>query len=186
MEEEIWKDIKGFEGQYRISSFGRLEHYSKRFGWNILKNTNKKVSYFSVILINRQGKNLSTRLHRLVAEAFIPNPNNYPTINHIDGNKQNNNVENLEWCTQKQNFEHAKENGLWKYNKPYKTTPVAQFSLDGKFIKIFPDTKQAQKETGVCSRNILQVVNKEEYNKEKHLTRKQAGGFIWKKAEEVI
>lgn len=184
--EEIWKDIIGFEGQYRISSLGRLQHYSKRFGWNILKNTNKKGWYFNVVLINKNGKNLSVKLHRLVAEAFIPNPNNYPTINHKDGNKQNNNVENLEWCTPKQNFEHAKSFGLWKYNKPYKTTPVCQFSLNGEFIKQFQDAKQAERETGVCARNILQVANKEEYNKEKHLVRKQAGGYIWKRAEEVI
>lgn len=183
---EIWKDVKGFEGVYKISNFGNLKHYTKKLGWNTLKQTNKNGWYFNVVLYNPDGKNKSIKIHRLVAEAFIPNPENKKSINHIDGNKQNNRVENLEWCTAKENFSHAKRMGLWKYNKPYKTTPVNQYALDGTFIKSYRGAKEASIETGVCARNILQVAHKEEYNKQKHSVRKQAGGYIWKLAEEVV
>ena len=126
------------------------------------------------------SKNISKRIHQLVAQAFIPNPHNYPCINHKDGNKQNNKVDNLEWCTQKQNFAHAKNNGLWKYNHPYKCSPVYQYDLQGCFIAKYDSAQAAQRMTGVCARNILQVASKDEYNKEKHRFRKQAGGFVWK------
>lgn len=177
---EVWKDIKGFEGLYQISSFGRLRHYSKRFGWNILKNTNKKGCYLSVVL-RGLDKDKSAKIHRLVANAFIPNPDNKPQVNHIDGNKQNNFVSNLEWATPKENFEHAKKSKLWVYNKPYKEKKVSQFDLKNKYIKTYNSAKEASIETGICARNILQVANKTPYN-DNGKTRKQAGGYIWKLA----
>lgn len=183
---EKWIEVKDTFGTYKISNYGRLAHWSKINKWKILKQTNKKGGYFSVVL-RLPNKNISKRIHRIVAETFIPNINNLPQVNHKDGDKQNNYIGNLEWCSSKSNFNHAKENKLWVYNEPYKhinnlpKLRICQFSLQGKYIKTYDNAKEASRETGVCSRNILQVANKEEFNKEKHLKRKQAGGFIWKK-----
>ena len=174
--EEAWKDVVGFEGEYQISNLGRLKHFSKK-GWNILKNTNKKGWYFNVILVGK-SKTKSIKIHRLVAEAFIPNPENKPCINHKDGNKQNNCVDNLEWATQKENIEHARRTGLWHYNSPYRELKVAQYDLNHNLIAIFKSCAFAGKETGICARNILQVANRTPFNS-KGSTRKQAGGYIW-------
>lgn len=106
MKEEIWKNTE-YDG-YMVSSKGRVKSKNK-----ILSANNNGHGYLSVMMSN---KNCPFRryVHRLVAKAFVENPNNYPQINHKDGNKQNNNAENLEWCTQKQNNQHAWDNGLCK------------------------------------------------------------------------
>lgn len=184
--QEVWKDVGGFEGEYQISSFGRLKHFSKN-GWNILKNTNKKGDYFNVVLTGK-SYNKSVRIHRLVAEAFIPNPENKPQVNHIDGNKQNNNVNNLEWVTAKENMLHSvrlnpnQVRPMNYYNKYIKPNKIQQFSIDGEFIKEYENAQEAHRATGVCARNILQVANKTPFNKHGNV-RRQAGGFIWKLAE---
>lgn len=181
--EEIWKDVKDFEGLYQVSSLGRLKHFSRN-GWNILKNTNKTGWYFNVVLHSKNA-NKSVKLHRLVAETFIPNPKNLPQVNHKDMNKQNNCVENLEWCSNKQNIQHAMLNNpefikpMNNYNKFIRPNKIAQYSLNGKFLQEFSNAKEAHDKTGVCARNILQVANKTPFNK-KGAIRKQAGGYIWK------
>lgn len=188
--EEIWKDVNGFEGIYQISNKGNLKHYTKRFGWRVLKNTNKKGWYFNVIL-RGDGFSKSVKLHRIVAETFIPNPNHYKCVNHIDMNKQNNSIENLEWCSQKENNLKAQKEkpeiilGMVNYNKFIRPKKIQQFSLDGKLISEYNNAKEASNRTGVCARNILQVANKTPFNANGN-SRKQAGGFIWKFKEEVI
>ena len=117
---EVWKPIKGYEGLYEVSNLGRVKSLPKKRinGTNfyiqkerILKPQLKTNRYLGVGLIkNKIHKNFL--IHRLVAKAFIDNPYNLPQINHIDCNKLNNNADNLEWCTQKQNLEHAFKNGL--------------------------------------------------------------------------
>ena len=115
---EIWKDIKGYEGYYQISSLGRVKSL----------NRTKKHSYNSIALLKEKylkpqsangykfvrlckGNNVKMKIvHRLVAEAFIPNPNNYKEINHKDENKSNNNISNLEWCTHKYNINYGTRN----------------------------------------------------------------------------
>ena len=104
---EEWRDIKGYEGLYKISSYGRVYSYHKR---DTLKlNYNNKNGYYSVKL---SKSNICKKflVHRLVAESFIPNPNNYPQVNHKDENKQNNYVDNLEWCTAKYNCNYGGHN----------------------------------------------------------------------------
>ena len=185
---EIWKDVKGFEGIYQISNKGRLKSFKQHAKGKILSNKNKNGDYLSIVLC-KGGKVRSTRIHRLVAEAFIPNPNGKPQINHKDSNRQNNNVGNLEWVTAKENSQHAiKANpgmvaGLIEYRKKFKPKRVAQTNLNGKLVYIYMSAKHAGRCTGVCSRNILQVANRTEYKP--GLTRKQAGGWGWRFADDV-
>ncbi|NFG01740.1 hypothetical protein FCV36_05215 [Clostridium sporogenes] len=114
--QEIWKDIKGYEGLYQVSNLGKVKSLittqSRRIG--ILKSYNH--SGYRRINLYKNGKGKKYYIHRLVAKAFISNVNNYPEVNHIDGNKQNNRVENLEWCTSSQNQIHAFKIGLQRPN----------------------------------------------------------------------
>lgn len=118
--EEIWRDISGFDDNYQISNTGKVKSkerivsnacrtYLKKE--QILKNQVMKDGY-SCVVLRESGKKKLLKIHRLVATAFIPNPTNLPCINHIDGDKLNNQVENLEWCTFKYNTNHAIKNGL--------------------------------------------------------------------------
>jgi len=180
---ELWKDVKGFEGIYQVSNKGRLKSFKASKDGRILSNKNHKGGYLSVVLVCK-SRMKSTRMHRLVAEAFLPNPENKPEVNHKDGNKQNNRVENLEWVTRKENHRHALKHspnmlrGMRKYNRFIRPKTIQQFSLDGKLLREFPNAMEAGRITGVCHRNILQVANKDEYKPGK--TRKQAGGFVWR------
>ncbi len=96
------------------------------------------------------------RIHRLVAENFLENPNGLQQINHIDGNKENNKAENLEWCTASQNIIHAQKTGLKKvnYDGIKNPKPVIQMSLDGNMIRIFESTMDVQRELGFDASNI--------------------------------
>lgn len=188
LEGEIWKDVKGFEGIYLISNKGRLAS-SKSGDWCVLSNVNSKGGYFAVML--RYGdKVIHTRIHRLVYDTFvgyIPKGKRYH-IHHKDGNKQNNTLENLELIEcRNHHIAHIKKNpklieGMIRYNKYERPNPISQFDLNGNFIKTYLNGKDASDATGVCQRNILQVANKEPFNKKGNI-RKQAGGFIWRFAE---
>ncbi len=105
--------IKGYEGLYEIDEYGNvfsiLQSSSRRK--RQLSDYSNNLGYRKVNLYDMNGKCSKRYVHRLVAEAFIPNPNNKPNVNHIDGNKQNNNVENLEWCTQSENIKHTYDVG---------------------------------------------------------------------------
>lgn len=116
---EIWKDIKGYEGKYQVSNLGNVksswmwtgDKYIKRE--KILRNILYKNGYLYVSL-SKDGKVKRFKVNRLVAEAFIDNPYNLPITNHKDGDKTNNCVSNLEWCTHSENLSHAYKIGLRK------------------------------------------------------------------------
>lgn len=98
---EEWKVIEGFS-KYEVSNFGNIRSYTtKNNGNNLIVQTNKKG--YGMILLYKDGKPKSRKVHRLVAQAFIPNLQNKPCVNHKDRNVKNNNVDNLEWCTYKEN-----------------------------------------------------------------------------------
>ena len=109
---EIWADIVGYEGHYQISTFGRVKSFY-RGKQRILAPFIDKDGYFQIAL----GRGKKFKIHRLVATAFIPNPDDKPQINHIDGNKMNNHVNNLEWCTNRENQNHALQTGLIKSSR---------------------------------------------------------------------
>lgn len=121
---EIWKDVKDYEGLYRISNLGRVKSLIQWNGNEYINNEriingwvqNTRNGYKrKVVLLVKNNKRKQFKIHRLVAEVFIENPYNKPFINHIDGNPLNNNVTNLEWCTQSENVHHARKNKLRIY-----------------------------------------------------------------------
>lgn len=178
--EEIWKDVKEFEGIYQISNLGRLKRletiidtiYQQKYKRKIhqkerIVKVNKCSRYYKYTLQNKNSnKKRTTSIHRLVAEAFIPNPDNLPQVNHIDGNRYNNNINNLEWCSASENVRHAQN----KLNKIVKN--VMQIDQQtNQVIKIYKSTVEAMKETGIDRTNISKVCNGK---------MKTAGGYIWK------
>lgn len=110
MSKEIWKPIKDYEGFYEVSNLGRVRSVRRNIVMSGVKRKDGYVSYNFV----RDGITRGKLVHRLVAETFIPNHQNKPEVNHIDGNKQNNNVKNLQWVTPSENQRHAIEIGLRK------------------------------------------------------------------------
>lgn len=141
--QELWKDIRGFEN-YQISNFGRIKSKER-----VVTNTNgsylkpekiikthvMKVGYLAVVLRDEEQKKHLLKIHRLVAEAFIPNPHNLPQVNHVDGNKANSRVGNLEWCTARQNTQHAIANGLRKKYSGNNIQKIYQIDCETKEIK---------------------------------------------------
>lgn len=121
--EEIWKDIEGYEGLYQISNLGRVKSLFRTYttksknqftefimthkvNEKIIKQSVNKMGYYQVCLYNKEKKK-NMLVHRLIAEAFIPNPENKPTVNHIDGNTKNNSLNNLEWATMQEQINHS-------------------------------------------------------------------------------
>lgn len=108
MTEEIWRDIDGYDGKYQVSNFGRVKSFKYCREGRLLKASLK--SGYPFVQFGKRGKQVC--IHRLVAKAFIPNPDSKPEVNHIDGNPLNNHVDNLEWCTRAENQRHAFATGL--------------------------------------------------------------------------
>lgn len=189
---EEWKDIEGFEGRYQISNLGNVK--SLRYGGrdeikNLVPKVNNKGYEWVELVIN--GKKSCRQIHRLVAEAFIPNPNKEPIINHKDENPRNNRVDNLEWCDYKYNshyyLERHKKEFLAKVQKPrgwgkgrkhkkwimepYKRRSlVAQADKDGFVVRIWDNVSQIARENNLSQWSITQCCEGK---------RKTAYGYTW-------
>lgn len=159
MIEEVWKDIPGHEGLYQVSSHGQVRRLGReiirrgttyKFGQRVLTQTTTPYGYKSVGLSEMDGTTHTMLVHRLVAMAFIPNPDNLPVINHKDENKINNSVENLEWCTRAYN--NTYKDGAKRRGKKMMRSVCVE--LNGERVIEFDSIKDAAKYFHTASSTI--------------------------------
>lgn len=169
--EEKWKDIPGYEGKYQASTLGRIRNIphlikaNKDGGVRYTKLYYKKLTTgwhgYVYVSLSKDGEQKTHLLHRLIADTFLPNPNKLPAVNHKDGNKKNNCITNLEWCTDSENQIHASINGLFKKTKKVRCIETGD---------IYRNSCEAERETGISSRTIRNVCCGKGYT---------AGGYKW-------
>ena len=178
---EIWKDIEGFEGYYQVSNMGRVKSLERiRIANNGKSETaqfpvkekilsvSKQTQGYSQVSLCKNGTQKSYRLNRLVANTFIHNPENKPEVNHIDGNKDNNRVDNLEWVTSAENQKHKVENGLVK---PYRR-PILQIDDNGNVVAEYGSIKEAAETLNYSKGNICSACNGKRNGR--------ANGYYWR------
>jgi len=176
MEQEIWKAIQGTNDEYFVSIYGDIKAVSKilqRNGHFYLRESKfpKQIAHnCGYLMVKLRGFNAKL-IHRIVAEAFIPNPENKECVNHINGKKSDNRVENLEWVTKSENMTHAYRT----IDAFHFTKKVNQFDINGNFIKSFNSSIQAAKELNRAKGSICNNLNGRT---------KSVAGFVFKFAEE--
>jgi hypothetical protein len=182
MMEEVWKPVKGYEGIYEVSNLGRvrsLDRYVERKNGYILPCKGSLImpihhkSGYIYIGLTKDGKKHNLKMHRIVAEAFIPNPHNLPEVNHKNEQPDDNRVENLEWCDRSHNI-RWKDGHLRRAKKLWR--PVEQYTLDGEYIKTFPSIIEAADAVGISRALIGNVCAQRTHQK-------SAGGYRWRYAE---
>lgn len=156
---EKWRSIKNFEGIYEVSDFGNIRRIVGKNRYRDRKIVKGKGGY-SEVTLSKNNKVLLKRVHRLVAEAFLPNPDNMPQVNHKNGDKCDNNVANLEWVSVRDNQIHSRRVLL------NAVTPVVCIEAN----TIYPSMAIASEKTGINIAHIWQVVNNQ---------RRTAGGYHW-------
>lgn len=184
---ELWQDIKGFNGKYQISNTGKVKsvNYHRGQTARILKPRSAKVrgmkSYLYVML-SKDNHVKCCKIHRLVAEYFVPNPLKKPYVNHIDGNKHNNNANNLEWVTPLENNLHAyrvlNKHPMkgFKFDKNKNSKSVAQFFVENGYkyhIATYCNAKTAATINNLCAKSISSCCLGKY---------KSAGGYVWRYA----
>lgn len=164
-----WKPViyNEKETNYEISDTGEVRNTKTQ---KLLKQQTEQGYKCCTLSIEKKPKRF--RVHRLVALMFIDNPENKPYVNHIDGNRQNNKKENLEWATPSENSQHAVDAGLF-YSA--KQTPVVQYSMDGDRMMTFNSLAEAERQTGVSHSKISACCNR---------TRRSAGDYQWRYAKD--
>lgn len=181
----MWRQISGYEGYYEVSDDGMVRSVDryitestgrKRFlRGSIMKLTNasgrKDSDGYLVVNLHKDHKSSVNSVHVLVANAFIPNPYNKPTVNHKDGNKHNNSVSNLEWASYSENNSHAVDNGL----RHPRGVPVDQYTVDGEFVASYKSVTEAARATGFSRGAISHCV---------HGRSITSSGYIWKPKSE--
>lgn len=176
-EQEEWRDIKGFEGLYQVSSMGNVKSLERQVRANTcgIRTLREKIlsdcmnkSGYNLVVLCKNGKRINKMIHRLVAEAFIPNPNNVSEVNHKDENKRNNCVSNLEWCDRIYNANYG--TGVERCAKK-KWKPVEMMDNAHNVLKLFNSALEAEMETGINRKNISSVCLGK---------RKDAGGYLWR------
>lgn len=170
MSNEIWKDVLGYEGLYEVSNLGRIKKKFKHK--EIICKPSEDYRGYKQIVLTKDHKRKSFKVHRLVAQVFIPNPNNLPQINHKDENKLNNRIDNLEWCTQQFNNNYGTRNYRCTRHLLRKVEQIDCISKSK--IKEYNSLKGAEEETKIkyqdismCCRGIIH----------------KAGGYIWRYVE---
>ena len=153
MSKEVWRDIEGYEGKYQVSNKGRVKslNYHRSDKKKILKQSKHKSGYLYVALY-KDGERKYYGVHRMVAQAFLSNPENYPEVNHKDENPLNNCVENLEWCTREYNINYGT-----RIERFVKT--VSKQVMCVETGEIFNTIKEAHEKTGIVASCISGCVN---------------------------
>lgn len=165
--EEIWKDIEGYEGIYQVSNLGRVKSLKHSKEGKLLKGRVTGKGYLSVVLF-RNSVRKSNSIHRLVAQAFIPNPENKPEVNHIDEDKTNNNIDNLDWSTPKENSNHGTRNDRIAETK---SIPIIVININTGEVEEFYGISECARQLGLHKQNITSVLKGK---------RKQTGGYTFK------
>lgn len=164
MTTEEWRDIPGYEGYYQVSNFGDIRRLHRNCGTLMHQHDFKG---YRRVEFRIKGERVKFRVHRLVAQAFIPNPENKPFVNHIDEDKSNNHVNNLEWVTEKENVNHGT---ALKRRSEKRKKPIIGIDKGG-VEHSFSSAREAAKITGASYKNISAVL---------HNKRNRAGGYKWK------
>lgn len=170
---EEWKSVVGYEGYYEVSSLGNVRSITRVKKGKVLKPLKRQHGYLGIQLHGKGGNKRGFKtfsVHRLVAEAFIPNPNNYPEINHIDENKSNNRVENLEWVTHKQNMNCGTLVEKRKGRESKRAKPILQIDKNGEIVAEFRCASDAGRKLNLNYKNIQNSLYKGQ----------MAYGYIWK------
>ena len=174
---EIWKDITGYEGLYQISNLGRVKSLSRKYSRkDCIMNTPTNHWGYKMVYLSRNKHKKFFSVHRLVALHFIDNPHNYQFVNHIDEDKTNNNVTNLEWCTSKYNTNYGTciQRRVAKQRNRHGAKRGLQYTMSLKFIKEYPSIMEAKRVTNISPRAICACCKGYQ---------KSAYGFIWKYAK---
>lgn len=170
---EEWKDIQGYEGLYQVSTLGRIKGLPR-------KNRKREIilkpiihNGYEQVYLCKSGVKKYHSVHRLVAIAFIPNIDNLPYVNHVNENKADNNIENLEWCTAKYNTNYGTgmKRRIEKQKNDHRSIAVNQYDLNGRFVDEYPSISEAGRKTHIPIRAICAVCKGHQ---------KSAFGFIWK------
>lgn len=194
--EEIWKDVDGYDGTYKVSNMGRVKSVryidsAESVKEKILSSPNNQNGYPSVSLC-KYGRIKTFVVHRLVALAFVPNPLNKPHVNHKDGDKMNPKAQNLEWCTPYENNLHAFKNGLLTNNNRSKKVlngevfikdgnhvkcrKIIQKDLYGKHIKVWNSLKEASFNSGIKYSDLTKACQ----------LNISAGNFLWEYESRMV
>lgn len=206
MKQVEWRPVVGYEGLYEVSDMGEVKSLARtcktRGGGD--KPVHERIlipcvirGYKNVVLCRGGNEHKHKLVHRLVAEAFLPNPDGKPVVEHLDCNSLNNSVENLRWSTQKENCNNpisrsrnssrkiGEANGQYgrRNEQIANSRRVACFTKDGDFVAVYPSVAEAERETGIRSSGIIACAlgtKKLDKRDGRYYTKKSAGGYIWR------
>lgn len=175
---EEWRDVENYEGKYQISNLGRLRSFARSVEPLIFAPHYDKDGYIMYGL-RRNGKIYTKKAHRLVASAFIPNKDNLPQINHIDEDKTNNRVSNLEWCSHLYNNRYGTKRQRISFYAMYRghtLRKIRQYTKDGLLVKEHISSRMAERETDIKHQNIIETCRGGQT---------QSGGYLWCYADDI-
>lgn len=194
---EIWLPIPNFDGLYEASSLGNVRAPEKRIIGRLgipytrpaqqIRVVISQSNGYGYVRLSKNGKSKNYRVHRIVADLFVENPNGYNVVNHKDENKANNRADNLEWCTHDYNVHYGtgiSRTRAWMMENRAK--PIQQYSKSGDFIREFPSVMDASKELNIEHINIIKCAkgSMDMAHNGKRYSRKTAGGYVWKYKED--